>query len=308
MSPPLVECVPNFSEGRDPAKVARIAAAMAAVPGVLLLDLQSDPDHNRSVITFAGPPDAVVEAAVRSAGAAAECIDLNRHRGVHPRIGALDVLPFVPLQAVTLEDCARLAWRAGQAIWQRWRIPVYFYGAAARTPDRRRLAAVRRGQFEGLRRQALERPERRPDIGGPALHPTAGATAVGARRILIAFNIRLATPDVEIARAIARKVRASSGGLPCLQAMGVLLPSKGQAQVSMNLTDYERTPLHVAYEAVAQQAARYGVELAGTEIVGLVPQRALELSAGYDLRLEKFRPSLILEKRLAQLQQSATLE
>lgn len=302
MSGPLVECVPNFSEGRDLSKVDRIAGSIASVPGILLLDRHSDPDHHRSVITFAGRPGAVVEAAVRSAGAAVELIDLTRHSGAHPRIGALDVLPFVPLQEVTLQDCAALAWRAGEAIWERWRVPVYFYGAAARVRGRRNLAAVRRGQFEGLRLEVGRDPQRRPDAGGLSLHPTAGATAVGARRILIAFNVVLGTADVEIARAIARKVRASSGGLPSVQAMGVFLASRGRAQVSMNLTDYERTPPHVVFEAVAKEAARHGIEVTGSEIAGLVPRKALDLTAGYDLRLENLQPSLILERRLAEVQ------
>lgn len=296
----LVECVPNFSEGRDPVKVRAIAGAIASVAGVLLLDTQSDPDHNRSVFTLAGPPEAVVEAAVRSAGAAVELIDLNHHEGVHPRIGALDVVPFVPLRGVTLEDCAQCAARAGEQIWQRYRVPVYLYEAAARRPDRVNLAAVRRGQFEGLREEVTLNPDRAPDIGGPRLHPTAGATAVGARKIMIACNVQLGTPDVAIARKIASKIRFSSGGLPHVKAMGVLLASRNLAQVSMNLTDFEQTPPHEVFEAVEREAAHYGVPVAGAEIIGLIPQKALDMAAGHDLQLENFHSGMILEHRLAE--------
>jgi len=272
----VVECVPNFSEGRDREVVDALARAVEETPGAVLLDCQMDPDHNRSVLTFAGQPESVLEAAVRAVGVAVERIDLNRHQGVHPRIGAADVVPFVPVKGALLEDCVALARRAGEEIWRRFRVPVYFYEAAAQRPERSRLEWIRRGQFEGLRARVLEDPGRWPDIGGPELHPTAGAVAVGARKFLIAYNVNLATGDLEVARRIARKVRESSGGLPCVKAMGAPLASKGLVQVSMNLTDYERTPIRAAYEAVRQEAEREGVEIAGTEVVGLTPEALLE--------------------------------
>jgi glutamate formiminotransferase len=301
----LVECVPNFSEGRDIAKIDAIARSIAAVPDVALLDRESDADHNRSVLTFAGPPDAVAEAALRSVEMAAALIDLTRHQGVHPRIGATDVVPFIPIEGVTLADCVGLAERVGHQIWNRLRIPVYFYEAAAKRPERVNLANIRRGQFEALLAEMPTIPERRPDVGEAACHPTAGATAVGARRFLIAYNINLGTSDVGIARRIAKTVRFSSGGFRGVKAMGVLLASRNLAQVSMNLTDFEQTPMHVVFEAVRREAERYGVPVVGSEIVGLVPRRALEIAAGYFLRIENFSPELALENRMAGRTQDA---
>jgi len=295
----LIECVPNFSEGCDLTKVNAIVAAMSGVAGAWILDRTSDADHNRSVVTLTGEPDAVAEAAIRGAGKAAELIDLTRQQGVHPRIGATDVVPFVPLEGVSMDECAALARRVGQELWNRYRIPVYFYEAAATRPDRVNLENVRRGQFEGLREEALRNPDRVPDIGGPGLHPTAGATAVGARKILIAYNVYLNTSDVSVAREIARAIRASSGGLPCVKAMGVEIKSRGAAQVSINLADYETTPLHVVFEAVKREAARRGCEVSASEIIGLVPRKALEIPQGCDLQLENFSPDRILENRLA---------
>ena len=296
----LVECVPNFSEGRDTEKVEAIVAAIRSVPQIVLLDRELDADHNRSVLTFAGPPEAVVEAAIRGAGKAIEVIDLNRHSGVHPRIGAADVIPFVPIEGVTLEDCVRLAEHAGNEIWQRFQTPVYFYESAARRPDRVNLENIRRGQFEGLRAEVRTNPERLPDVGGPELHPTAGATVVGARKFLIAYNIVLNTPNVEIAKQIAKAIRFSSGGFRYVKAMGVPLASRGLAQVSMNLTDFEETPVHRVFEAVRTEAERYGVDVVGSEVVGLVPRKALEMAAEFYLRCENFRPELIFENRLAE--------
>ena len=293
MSRPFVECVPNFSEGRDTAKIATIRAAIASVPDALVLDVHSDRDHNRSVITFAGTPDAVVAAALRAAGAAFESIDLRQHQGVHPRMGALDVLPFVPLSGVTLAECARLAVRAGEEIWNRHGVPVYLYEAAARDPTRRNLANVRRA--------VCSHAGWLPDIGGPNLHPSAGATAAGARKVLIAYNIHLATADAAIAQSIARRIRESSGGLPNVKAMGVYLAARNQAQVSMNLTDFEVTPPHLVFEEVRQQAERLGVKVTSSEIAGLIPRRALELAAGHDLRIEGFHEGMILENRIAQV-------
>lgn len=294
----LVECVPNFSEGRDRETVDAIASAALSVAGVALLDRQMDPDHNRSVLTMAGEPDRVAEAAVRAAAKAVERIDLNRHRGVHPRIGAADVIPFVPLEGSSIEECAELAVRTGERLWNELGVPVYLYEAAARRADRVNLANIRRGQFEALRREAPVNPERAPDIGGPALHPTAGATAAGARKFLIAFNINLGTPDAEIARRVARAIRESGGGLSHVKAMGVFLASRNLAQVTMNLTDFERTPMHAVFQAVSREAARYGVSVAGSEVVGLIPRKALEMSAGFDLRLENPASGCVIESRL----------
>ena len=299
----LIECVPNFSEGRDPEKVHALVAAVRSVPGVVFLGQELDADHNRSVLTFAGVPEAVVEAALRAVGKAVELIDLNEHSGVHPRIGAADVIPFVPIEGLTLEDCAHLAHQAGLEIWRRFQVPVYFYEAAALRPERVNLEDVRRGQFEGLREEVLTDSERAPDVGDPRLHPTAGAAAVGARKVLIAFNINLSTPDVEVAKKIARAVRFSSGGFRYVKAIGVPLASRHLAQVSMNLTDFEQTPVHRVFEAVRAEAARYGVGIAGSEIVGLIPRRALEMAAESYLRCENFTPDAVLEDRLAKERQ-----
>jgi glutamate formiminotransferase len=282
---PLIECVPNFSEGRDANTIQAIEQAIRSVSGLMLLRSEMEPDHNRSVITFAGPPEAVSEGALRGIAAAVERIDLRRHHGVHPRIGAADVVPFVPLDGATLEDCAALARRTGQAVWKQLGIPVYFYEAAALSPERVPLENVRRGGFE--------HPALTPDLGGPALHPTAGACAIGARKLLVAFNVNLATTDLTIAKAIARKIRASSGGLPFVKAMGVPLASRNQVQVSMNLTDFEQTPLLRVFEAVSQEAAARGVSISNTQIVGLIPRKAAE---GCDF----IQPDLILENQLEQ--------
>ncbi len=299
----LIECVPNFSEGRDLSVVDALVEAMSRTPGAKVLHRHSDPDHNRSVITIAGDPNAVAEAALLGVARAAALIDLNRHSGVHPRIGATDVLPFVPVAEITLDECAALARRAGREIWERYGIPVYFYEAAAMRPERVRLENIRRGQFEGLREEAHRNPDRFPDVGGPSLQPTAGAIAVGARKFLIAYNINLATAtgaaDASIAAAIARSIRSSNGGLLAVKAIGVPLKERGLAQVSINLTDFEITPLDRVFEAVRLEAQGRGCEIVSTEIVGLVPAKALEMIAGFDLRLENFSAAQVLENRLA---------
>jgi glutamate formiminotransferase len=281
MPDPLIECVPNFSEGRRPEVVESIVAAMN-VDGALLLDYSLDADHNRSVVTIAGTPAAVVEAAIRAAGRAAQLIDLTSQEGVHPRIGAADVIPFVPVRGISLEQCALLARQAGNEIWKRHQVPVYFYEAAAARPDRALLEEVRRGQFEGLRDAVLKEPARRPDVGGPSLHPTAGASAVGARRFLIAFNLYLDTPEVAVARAIAKDIRQSGGGLAGVKAMGV--SAQGQAQVSMNITDFTRTPVGEVYAAVKEKARRHGAAPVRAELIGLIPEAALERNSEW-LRL-----------------------
>ena len=295
----LIECVPNFSEGRDLARVSELVRAVESVSGARVLDTHSDPDHNRSVVTFAGEPAAVEEAAVAVVGKAAELIDLTQHRGEHPRIGASDVLPFVPLEGVTMAECVGLARRAGGEIWERYRIPVYFYEYAAIRPGREKLESVRRGQFEGLSEAARLDPDRAPDVGTAPLHPTAGAIAIGARKPLIAYNVTLQTRDISIAEQIARKIRESNGGLPALKAIGVAVRSRGLAQVSMNLTDFEVTSIDQAFEAVKREAERHVCTIEGSEIVGLVPERALDVTADYFSQLDSFSPDQILEHRIA---------
>ena len=297
----LVECVPNVSEGRRPEVVDEIVTAFA-VPGVLVLDRSSDPDHHRTVITLMGQGPALVEAAVAGARACARLIDLNHHRGVHPRMGALDVLPFVPFGAETRLrggddpdlDCAGLAERAGRRIAAEVGVPVYLYGAAARHPGWTALPAVRGRGFETLRAA----PDRVPDFGGPGLHPTAGATAAGAREVLIAYNVELAGADLALARKIASAVRERDGGLPAVRAMGVPLANRGLVQVSMNLLDWRATPPAAAYAAVAALAGENGARVEASEIVGLVPAGALDGVDPADLRLRGFAPDMLLESRL----------
>jgi glutamate formiminotransferase len=295
----LIECVPNFSEGRDHQRVEALAAAMSGIKGAWVLDVHSDPDHNRSVVTLAGEPEQVEEAALRGVAKAVESIDLRRHQGEHPRIGAIDVLPFVPLEGVSMENCVALARHAGGEIWARHGIPVYFYEDAAMRPERKRLEGIRSGEFEHLRDEVLRNADRTPDIGGPRLHPSAGAVAVGARKVLIAYNVNLDTPDVSIAKTIARAIRASNGGLAHVKAIGVELKERKLAQVSTNLTDFEQTSIRRVFEAVRLEASRHGCSIHSSEIVGLVPRKALDLEDAADLLLEDFSPEKkILENRL----------
>jgi glutamate formiminotransferase/formiminotetrahydrofolate cyclodeaminase len=294
----IVECVPNFSEGRDEAKIELIVKAIASTPDVFVLDREMDADHNRSVITFAGEPDAVVEAAFRAAATAVELIDVNQHEGQHPRIGALDVLPFIPIKGVTMDECVVLARHAGERIARDLRIPVYLYERAATRPDRVDLADVRRGEFEVLRKEIENNPDRKPDFGEAKMHPTAGAIAVGARPPLIAYNINLATEDLSIAKKIAKAVRGRDGGYQNVKALGLELKNRRQVQVSMNLVSYEETPIFRVFEAVKREAERYGVAIAGSEIVGLAPQAALNACSDFYLQIENFSENLILEHRL----------
>jgi len=300
MARQLIECVPNFSEGRDPAKIDAIIQSITSVPDVVLLDRESDTDHNRSVLTFVGPPSAVAEAALACVTKAVELIDLTKHQGAHPRIGAADVVPFIPIEGVTLEECVRLAEKVGAAIWEKLRVPVYFYEAAARRPERTNLENIRRGQFEALVREMGTVPERAPDCGDAVCHPTAGAVVLGARKFLIAYNVNLGTPDISIARKIAKTIRFSTGGFRYVKSMGVMLTTRNQAQVSINLTDFEQTPMHLVFETVRREAERWGVPVVGSEIVGLIPKKAIEMSAEYFLRYENFRPELVLENRIAE--------
>jgi len=294
--PALVECVPNFSEGRDKSKIDAILEAMK-MDGVYLLDREMDADHNRCVITLVGDPVDIAEAAIRGVGRAAELIDLTKHTGAHPRLGAADVVPFIPIEGVTLEDCVAIARRVGKEIWKRYQVPVYLYEAAAQTPERQNLENVRRGQFEGIREEVKTNPARKPDFGDAALHPAAGATIVGARKFLVAYNVYLNTPDVEIAKKVAKSIRFSNGGLRFVKGMGVGV--RGLAQVSMNLTDTDQSPIARVFEYVRREAARYGVMPLSSEIVGLIPKKALEDAAEWFLQVENFDSSLILENRLA---------
>jgi glutamate formiminotransferase len=297
----IIECVPNFSEGRDVQKVETIIGALLDGRDVYLLDKEMDADHNRCVISLVGTRQSVGEAALRGIGKAAELIDLNQQQGAHPRLGATDVVPFIPISGVTLFDCVRIAEWVAEEAWRRFKIPTYLYEAAARKPERKNLENIRRGQFEGVRAEVRTNPERHPDFGEAALHPTAGATVVGARKFLIAYNINLNTPDVALAKAIAKKIRASSGGFPCVKAMGVELKSRNLGQVSINLTDFETTSITTVFDAVRREAAGHGVDVVGSEIVGLVPRKALEDAAVQHLKVENYHPQLVFENRLEQI-------
>jgi glutamate formiminotransferase len=297
----LVECVPNFSEGRRVEVVDAIVAALTSVPNVYLLGREMDADHNRAVITIVGSPENIGEAAIRGVEAAVRQIDLTKHTGQHPRMGAADVIPFIPIRGISLEDCVGIAKTVGREITDRFHVPVYLYEAAATRPDRRNLENIRRGQFEGLRNEIATNPDRFPDFGEARIHPTAGATVVGARKALIAYNINLNTSDVSVAKDIAKRIRFSSGGLPYVKAMGLLLKDRNQAQVSMNLTDFEQTSVQLVFETVRAEAERRGVSIAGSEIVGLIPQKAMEQVVESYLKVESFSPEMILENRLAQV-------
>ncbi|MBO9369327.1 MAG: glutamate formimidoyltransferase [Chloroflexi bacterium] len=299
----LVECIPNFSEARRPEVIDEIVAAITSVPGIHLLDRSSDLDHNRTVITFVGPPQEVEEAAFRAIRTAAQRIDLNQHRGEHPRIGATDVCPFVPLEGVSMEECVAMARRLGERVGRELGIPVYLYEYAATRPDRVNLENIRRGQYEGLKEEIATNPERFPDFGPAQLGP-AGATVIGARDPLIAFNVYLTTDDVEIARRIASAIRHSSGGLRYVKALGLLV--EGRAQVSMNLTNYLKTPLARVVEMIRREAARYGVAIHHSELIGLIPQRALIDAAVWYLQLDAFQPDQVLENRLYSLLSSSS--
>ncbi len=295
----MIECVPNFSEGRDHATIAALQEAVQSVAGAYLLDTHIDADHNRSVLTFAGEPGAVAEAAVRVIRVAAERIDLRTHTGTHPRIGAADVVPFVPLGDATLAECAALAHQVGARVAGEIGLPVYFYGAAATRPERHELPNLRRGQYEGLRERIATDPASAPDVG-PAQLGSAGAVVIGARLPLIAYNIYLNTADVTVAERVARAVRGSSGGLRGVRALGMLV--NGQAQVSMNLTDYRTTPLHRAVQMVEREAAVYGASITASELVGLIPEGALDAAACTLLRLHDFTPDRVLERRIVAMQ------
>ncbi len=294
----IVECVPNFSEGRRKEVVDQLAAALTGSPGVALLDCEMDAAHNRCVISIAGEPGAVAASLIDAVGKAAELIDLNQHRGEHPRMGATDVVPFIPISGMSMEECVELSVQVARTIAERYGIPVYLYEQSARVPARQDLAYIRKGEFEGIREEIGTNPDRRPDFGPTEVHPTAGATALGARFPLVAYNVYLHTPDLKIAQAIARAVRFSGGGLRYVKALGFEIKERGQVQVSMNLTNYEGTPIFRAFDMVVREAERHAVFAASSEIVGLVPRKALEACADHYLRLEGFSQEQILENRL----------
>lgn len=298
----IVECVPNFSEGRDMAKIDQIVAAIESVPNISVLDRQSDADHNRTVVTYVGAPEVVAEAAFRGIARAVELLDLRQHRGQHPRVGAADVVPFVPIAGATMAECVDLARTLGQRVGQELGVPVYLYEEAATRPERRDLAHIRAGEFEGLLSLVGVDESRRPDYGPNKLHPSAGAVAIGARRPLVAFNVNLNTDDVRIAQSIARAVRHVSGGLRYVKALGLEVKETGQTQVSMNLVDVERTPMHRVMVLIQAEAERCGVSITGSEVVGLVPLDALLAAAEHYLRLNTFSRSQVLERRLLELE------
>lgn len=292
-----MECVPNFSEGRDLEKIDKIVAPLRGRAGVKLLDYSNDEDHNRLVVTVVGEPEALREAVLEAIGVAVELIDLNRHQGQHPRMGAVDVVPFIPIKGCTMDDAIELSRQVGERVAADYGVPVFLYEKSATAPHRENLAAVRKGEFEGMA-EKIHQPEWKPDFGPAERHPTAGAVAIGARMPLVAFNINLSTPSVEIAHAIAKKIRFIGGGLRFVKAMGVELADRGITQVSINMTDYTRTALYRAFEMVRFEARRYGVSIVGSEIIGLVPMEALIDTAAYYLGLEDFSMEQVLEARI----------
>ena len=297
MAKQLVECVPNFSEGRRADVIEAIVEPFQRHKGCGLLDYRADPDHNRLVVSLAGSPDPLQDALLEAAGIAVEHIDMAEHRGAHPRIGAIDVIPFVPLQNITMEMCVALAREFGRRYHEATGIPVYYYEEAALKTDRRDLEVIRKGQFEGLRTE-ISRPDRYPDVGAPRLHPTAGATVIGARKSLIAFNVNLGTQDLNIAKAIAKAVRKSSGGLGHVKAIGLAIEARGCVQVSLNIVDYERNPLYRVLELIRTEAGRWGVSVVETEVCGMVPAAAMLDSLAYYLQLAGFSPDQVLELRM----------
>lgn len=298
----IVECVPNFSEGKRKEIIEEIVDQVRKRKDVKLLDYSSDPDHNRTDVTFIGEPQAVKEAALDLAMKCVELIDMNKHKGEHPRMGAIDVVPFIPVYNITMEECVKLAHEFAKEFSERSGVPCFMYEEAATRPDRKNLADVRRGEFEGLKEAIGKDPNRVPDYGPNEIHPTAGATAVGARFFLVAFNVNLGTSDIEIAKKIAKAVRHSSGGYRYVKAMGFEIKERGIVQVSMNLTNYQKTPIFRVFETIKNEAERYGVPVIGSEIIGLVPLEALIMVADHYLRLENFSIDQVLEKRLLEVE------
>jgi glutamate formiminotransferase len=297
----LIECVPNFSEGRRKDVVSLIEQAIRTVPNIMFMGSEMDASHNRSVLTFVGPPESVAEAAFRACRKASELINMNVHRGEHPRIGATDVIPFIPVSDSSIGECVELSEKVARRIAEELGIPTYLYESSARRPDRKNLSDIRKGEYEGLKVAVLTDESRKPDFGGPDLHPTAGATVVGARPVLVAYNVYLKTPDVAVAKRIAGKVRERDGGLPGVKALGFFISERNMAQVSMNLTDLTKTSTLAAYEKVCEEAALEGVEVGGSEIVGLLPIAEIAGVAVQTLKLMDFNKSQIIESRLLDL-------
>ena len=297
MAGKLIECVPNFSEGRRQDVIEAIVAPFRATKGCGRLDYRADADHNRLVVSLAGSPEPVQEALLQAASVAVQKIDMNSHQGAHPRIGAVDVIPFTPVSNISMEECVALSHSFGERFFQELGVPVYFYEDSAKRPERKRLEVIRKGQYETLKTESVT-PERTPDVGGPALHPTAGATVMGARKFLVAFNVNLNTADEEIAKKIANCVRASSGGFCHVKGMGVALHERGMAQVSMNIVDFEKNAVYRVLELIRMEARRWGVEVVETEIYGMIPALALVESAAYYLQIKDFDPMQVLELKL----------
>lgn len=293
----IIECVPNFSEGRDQEKIAQLVKEVVSTEGVKLLDYSSDKDHNRTVITFCGEAKGVKEAAFKLIKKASEIIDMRYHKGEHPRIGATDVVPFIPVKNATMEECIQIAREVGEKVGRELNIPVYLYEEAATTPERKNLENIRRGEYEGFF-EKIKQPEWKPDFGPSEMNPKSGATVIGARNFLIAYNVNLATDNIDIANKIAKAIRFSNGGYRYVKAMGVELRERGIVQVSMNLTDFKKTPIYRVFETIKAEALRYGVNVIGSEIIGLVPAKALFDVADYYLRIENFSENMVLENRI----------
>ena len=300
MTKPLIECVPNFSEGRSPDVIEAIVGPFRKRKGCALLDYRADEDHNRLVVSLVGAPGPMQEALLEAAKVAISHIDLERHQGGHPRIGAVDVIPFVPLQSMTMEECVELAHSFGRRYYEDTGVPVYFYEEAALRPERKRLEVIRKGQYEALKAE-ITKPERHPDVGEPKLHPSAGATVIGARKFLVAFNVNLGTNDVKVAKEIARTVRSSSGGLCHVKGIGLTLESRGLVQVSMNIVDFEKNGLYRVLELIRMEARRWGVPVVETEVYGMVPAAALLDSASYYMQIAGFDANQVIELRLLQM-------
>ncbi|HOB10978.1 MULTISPECIES: glutamate formimidoyltransferase [Acetomicrobium] len=296
----LIECVPNYSEGRRTDVIEAIVRPFKDVKGCYLLDYRADPDHNRLVVSLVGEPEALEKALIKSAKIAIENINLNNHQGAHPRIGVIDVIPFVPLRNISMEECVEFSRKFADLFHKETGVPVYFYEESALRADRRNLEVIRRGQYEALKKE-ITKPERHPDIGAPELHPTAGATVIGARKFLIAFNVNLHTKNVSVAKAIARAVRASSGGFSAVKAIGLELREKGMTQVSMNIVDFEKNAMYRVLELIKAEAKRWGVLVAETEVYGIVPAAALLDSASYYMQIAGFDPDQVIELRLLDL-------
>jgi glutamate formiminotransferase len=301
VSKALVECVPNYSEGRRKDVIEAIVAPFKDRPGVYLFDYRADEDHNRLVVSLVGNPDALQDALIDSAKIAQSHIDMNSHQGAHPRIGAVDVIPFTPISGITMEECVQLARSFGERYHQETKIPVYYYEDAALIPERKKLEVIRKGQYEVLKEEVRTNPDRKPDVGPSELHPTAGATVIGARKFLVAFNVNLGTTDVEVAKKIASYVRASSGGFCHVKGIGLALEERGMVQVSMNLVDYEKNSLYRVLETIRMEAKRYGVSVVETEIYGMVPAGAILESAAYYLQVAGFDPDQVIEMRLLKM-------